>query len=187
MKKLLLLITMSLSFIACDSSTTSTGGDYYTPTPRYTCDYVYDTLSGNYIYACFWTYYSSNGDSVVELDLAADVADKETLMIERNAQYYAEKFSLSTEQSLKVAKQVVELNLLEERSAEDIADFAKKLYGIDTSKAISAAGKAQMGDYAELDMMINESAQKFNTSSENMKALIQELHGNALKENGINL
>lgn len=178
---------MNLSFISCNDSTQSTEVGVYTPNTYYTCDYIYDTLSNDFIFACFWSYYSNDGESIVELDLAADVADSQALMLERNAEYYAEKFSLSTSQSFKVAQQVLDLSALEERSLEDIADFAKKLYGIDTTKAISAAGKAQMGDYTELDAIVNSAAKEFKISSDNMKGLLQELHGTALRESGVHL
>lgn len=186
MKKFLLLALMSLSFISCNTSTTVTDGDYYYPTPYYTCDWVFDTWSGEFIYACFWVYYSEDG-MTQELDLAASVADKEELMLEKNAQYYAQKFSLSQESATKVARQLTHLSLLEERTAEDLADFATKLYGIDTTIAVSAAGKAQMGDQSELDALIEQASMNLGASVENTRALIKELHGAALEANGIKL
>lgn len=187
MKKLLLSIMLAFTFLSCETSTTTTTTGDYTPTPYYTCQYVWDTWTGNYIYACFWVYYSEDGQEEHELDLAADVADNDALILERNASIYAEKFSLSTEQAIKIAKNVKDLNALEDRSFDDIADFAQKLYGVNTTEIVSAVSKAQVGDYSEFDAVIKRSAKNFNTSSATMKAIIKELHGKALSIHGIEL
>jgi hypothetical protein len=86
---------------------------------------------------------------------------------------------------MKVARNIQDLSALQDRSEEDLADFAQKLYGVNPNDVISAVGKAQVGDNAELETLIDSI--EFNTSSANKKALIKELHGNALKANGINL
>lgn len=190
MKKLILSLLLLTSFVSCDSTTSTVPGDY-TPSPYYTCNYqyVYSYTSNQYSYeyVCFWVYYSEDGATTQELDLAANIGDKEQLKLERNANIYASKFGLSYTQAEKIAKNVLDLNSLKERSLEDISDFAEKLYGVNTSDIIKAAGFAQIGDYSELDLLIEKSATKFNTSTETMKAIIKELHGKALEANGIDL
>ena len=185
MKNSLLIAGLLIFFVGCNNST-----DTYTPKPHEVCGYVEVLNEYGYSvdYVCYIEFYNQNGDIEREfsLDIAADVSDSEERMIERNAIYYSEKFSLSTTQSMKIARQVADVNKLEERTLEDIADFGKKLYGIDTTKAISAAGKAQMGDHTELDALIRSAASKLEISQDNMKGLLKELHGKALRENGIN-
>lgn len=186
MKKLMLSL-LSLSFlVSCETTTCTDNCTVYTPTPYYTCDWIYDTWSNNYTYACFWVYYSADGVTQ-ELDMVADIADKESLVIEKSAQVYAEKFSLSTEQATKIAKNVYHLNALEERTAADLADFAQKLYGVNPAELISAISSAQVGNNEMMDTLIEKAANEFATSKANMKAIIKDLHHSALEQSGIKL
>jgi hypothetical protein len=185
MKKLfinaLALVALSASLVSCDSSSTG----YYTPTNHYNCYVEYDYWG--YAYEeCYWEYYS-NGSLVQERDMGAEVADTEANNIEKLSQFYSERFELSTEKALQVAKNVRDFSALEDRSESDIADFAQQLYGVNPTDVISAVGKAQVGQNAELDSLVEAASQNFNTSKENTKALIKALHGNALEVNGINL
>ena len=158
----------------------------YDPTWHYNCYAVYDSW-GYYLYDdCYWEYYNTDGElASSELDISAEVSDIEKFKLKRMAVHYAEKFSLSADEGMKVARNIQDLSALQDRSEEDLADFAQKLYGVNPNDVISAVGKAQVGDNAELETLIDSI--EFNTSSANKKALIKELHGNALKANGINL
>lgn len=177
-----------VSLVSCNGTTTTdTGSGTYTPTPYYTCQYVWDQWSANYIYACFWVYYSEDGSSVEELDMVADVADRENLIINKTASIYAEKYSLSLEQSTKIAKNVYDLSNLKDRSMEDLADFAQKLYGVNTTELITAISAAQVGDNQAMDQLIEKAAREFSTSAENMKNIINDLHREALIDSGIKL
>ena len=189
MKKLLLnvvaIVALSASLVSCNGGG---GGYYYQATNHYNCYPVYDYW-GYYMYdECYWEYYSTTGEKISsELDIVSEVSDIEALKLERMSVHYAEKFELSQDQALKVAKNVRDFSALEDRSESDIADFAQKLYGVNPTAVVSAIGKAQVGQNAELESLIDSAAANFNTSKENTKALIKELHGNALEANGINL
>ncbi len=182
MKKTLLglvaLIAMSTSLVSCTTSV-STG-------PYYECYPVYDYY-GYYLYdECDYYYYNADGTSQ-ELDIVGEVADVETAVLEKTADIYADKFSLSNDQAMKIAKNVKDLNALSERTESDIADFAQKLYGVNPSEVVSAVANAQVGLNADLDSVIEKAAKNFNTSSQNMRAIVKELHGKALEESGISL
>jgi hypothetical protein len=185
MKKLfinaLALVALSASLVSCDTSSTG----YYAPTNHYNCYVEYDYWGYPYE-ECYWEYYS-NGDLVKEKDMAADVADTQANKLEKLAQFYSERFELSTDKALQVAKNVSDFSALEDRSESDIADFAQQLYGVNPTQVVSAVGKAQVGQNAELDALVEAASANFNTSKENTKALIKALHGNALEANGINL
>ncbi len=184
MKKLILSGLLSMLFISCNSSTSTGTGDVYVDPPRYICDYVYDTMSGQQIYACFWY---SNSEITSELDLASEISDLEEFKLEKMTAFYSDKFSLSSEQSEKLAKNILDFDALADRSSDDIADFAKKLYGVNSKEIISAVSQAQFGEYESLDALIEKAAANFNTSSQNMKAILNELHGQALRSGGIEL
>lgn len=180
---LIALVAMSTSLVSCNSSTRVT----YEPDWYYNCYPVYD-YDGYYLYDdCFYEYYNADGSMTQELDLTAEVADVEALVLEKTASVYADKFSLSNDQAMKIAKNVTDFSALSERTETDIAEFAQKLYGINPSQVISAVASAQVGMNADLDAVIEEAAANFNTSSDNMKAIVKELHGKALEESGISL
>lgn len=180
--KLLALLTLVGAFSSC-----RVVYEPYRPTSSYGCYPVYDSW-GYYLYdECGYYYFNDDGTVTKELDLVGEVADKEELILERTADLFTEKYNLSTEQGLKVAKNIRDYTALKNRSAVDVADFAKKLYGVNPSKIVSALSAAQMGSKAELEAVIEEASANFKTNQENMKAIINELHGKALKEHGISL
>lgn len=180
---LVALVAMSTSLVSCNGSV-SVG---YQPGWHYNCYAVYDYW-GYYLYdECYDEYYNADGSMTQELDLTAEVADREAFVLDKTASVYAEKFSLSNDQAMKIAKNVKDFAALSERTESDISEFAQKLYGINPSQVVSAVASAQVGMNAELDAVIEEAAANFNTSSENMKAIVKELHGRALEESGISL
>jgi hypothetical protein len=185
--KVMVLATMLASFVSCNTTTTVGGGYYYQPSYHYNCYSIYDYW-GYYMYdECYWEYYNADGSVKKELDMTAEVADKEQVILDKTAEKYAEKFGLSYDNAFKVAKQAADLSKIEARSAADLADFAQKLYGVSPDKIISAVAKAQVGQNEALDAVIDEAAQNFNADRDNMKDMIKFLHGNALSDSGIEL
>lgn len=179
LNKLLATLFLVGSFASCDVYVSP-----YTPQWWYNCYPVYD-FWGYYLYdECYWEYYNTDG-TLLEKDMVSEVADKEALLLEKLTNVYAEKFSLSTDAASKVAKNVQDFTALSERSAEDIADFAQKLYGVNPSEIVSAVSNAQVGNNAELDAVIEKAGANLGTTKAQTKALIQELHGKALEANGI--
>ncbi len=181
---LIAVLTLSVSLTSCNSSDSG----YYGPTEHYNCYPVYDYW-GYYLYDdCYWEYYNVEGEVVnSELDMQAEVADIETFKVERISKKYVGEFGLSTDDAMQMAKNVNDFSALQNRSESDLADFAQKMYGINPTTLISAIGKAQVGQNSELDALIETKAADFNITIGNAKALLQDLHGNALEVNGINL
>ncbi len=119
--------------------------------------------------------------------MSEKLADREAHVLAKTAEVYAEKFTLSNDQAMKIAKNVKDFAALQDRSSEDVADFAEKLYGVNPNKVASAVAGAMVGNNAELNEVISQAAQNFQTSEQTMKAIVNELHGKALEENGIDL
>ncbi len=188
MKKLLMNLiaaaTLTGSLVSCSGG----GSVYYSPDWYYNCYAVYDSW-GYYLYDdCYWEYYNVAGEKVSsELDAAEVVGDIEQIKLERMAVHYSEKFSMSADQAMKVAKNVQDFTALEDRTEADIADFAEKMYGINPSEIVSAVGAAQVGNNNALEALVEQASANFEISKEDTKALIKELHGNALQSAGINL
>jgi hypothetical protein len=182
--QLLVLLGLLTGLVGCNSSTG--GGTVYTPDWHYNCYPQYDYW-GYYLYDdCYWEFYNTDG-TIAERDMVSNVADKEALLLEKLTSVYADRFSLSTEAAAKVAKNVADFSALTDRSEADVADFAQKLYGVNPSEIISAVSAAQIGNNAELDSVIDKASISLGTNSDNMKAIVKELHGKALEASGIEL
>lgn len=187
MKKALSVLFIALGLMSFTSCETTVSTGYYQPQWWYNCYPVYDYW-GYYMYdECYWEYYNQDGSLAQELDISGEVADREALVLSKTADVYAEKFSLSADQAMKIAKNVKDFDALQDRSEADIADFAQKLYGVNPSEIASAVANAQVGNNAEMESVISAAAKNFNTNEETMKAIVKELHGKALESNGIQL
>lgn len=181
--QLLALTVLATSLVSCGGG----GGDDYEPDWYYNCYPVYDAW-GYYLYDdCYWEYYNQGELVASELDISAEVADVETLKVQKLASKYTEEFGLSVEDATKLSQNVYDFAALEDRTESDIADFAQKMYGLNPTEVVSAVGKAQVGQNSELEALIEAKAKDFNITNENAKGLLKALHGSALEANGINL
>src|SRR3989338_8287037 len=158
MNKLFALLFLLASLISVTSCTTTTTVGYtYYPQWYYNCYYDYDYWGYYYEY-CQWEYYNTDGGVEISKDIVADVADRDALALSKAGEFYANKFSLSTESGLKLAKTIKDFSALSDRSASDLADFAEKLYGVNSQELVSAVASAQVGSNAELESVISKAA-----------------------------
>ena len=129
----------------------------------------------------------------VQRDLITVVSDVEQKTIQAAAQNFSKKFALSAETSLKVARTFNDWSKLgftrgpKGRTDADLADFTKRLYGVELNKIGSALMSATIGDNTSLDQTINEVAHNWNTNPETMKEILKSFHGNQLQQAGIEL
>ncbi len=172
---------MAIALTACGGGGTVTVS---TPTTYY-CEYVYDYYYDYWYEDCY--YINDQGQTETTRDVVADVADQEAAELAAATKYFAEKFSLSDAQGQKVASVIRDFNRLENRTEQDVASFAERLYGVNTSELAGAVAKAQVGDNSKLDEVVSKAAQNFQTSESNMKSIVNYLHGKALRDAGINL
>jgi hypothetical protein len=131
-----------------------------------------------------WTY-SADGEEFVSRDMITNASMAEEAMLSAQGKHYASKFSLSEEQGLKIARQIHHFDSLKTRSDADIAEFAKRLYGVNPRSIIAAVGKAQAGDISELNQLTEQAAKNFSTTPQNMKRIVKSLHGELLRSQGI--
>ena len=179
--KLMMFLSLLTGVISCDTVYVT-----YEPQWYYNCYPVYDYW-GYYMYDdCYWEYYNTDG-TLLEKDMVSNVADKEAVLLEKLTGVYAEKFALSTDAAAKVAKNVSDFSALSDRSESDLADFAQKLYGVNPTEIVSAMSSAQVGNNAELDLVIDKASANLGTNAQNMKEIVKELHGKALQSSGIDI
>jgi hypothetical protein len=171
----LALVGASMAFAGVGCTTTVSG-----PTAYQDCYYDYYGY-----YTCDYYYYNGDGTTDTSRDMITDIAQAEQQKLDTQAKHYANKFSLSEEQGMKIAKTINDFNAVKNRSDADVADFAQRLYGVNPAKIVAAAGKAQAGDNTELNSVVAEAAKNFNTTSDNMKSIVKTLHGKMLEQQGI--
>ena len=142
--------------------------------------------SGSFRY-CETEYYSADGSVETSRDMITDISQEDEIVLQSVAKHYSEKFALGEEQGMKIAQTVRDYSLVQTRSDQDVADFARRLYGVDPMQVAAAVGSAQAGDNSKLNVLVNEAAKNFNTTSDNMKNVVKTLHGKLLEQQGISI
>ncbi len=131
---------------------------------------------GQYYLECN-TYYNSFDQTIlVERDIAEEVSDIEGAIVASKASFYEKRFTLSADAAYRLAKLTEDFKMIQERSMEDVADYAQRLYGVNPNKIIEAIANAQVGDNTKLDEVISEGARNFGTTDETMRAVVNHLH-----------
>jgi hypothetical protein len=138
-------------------------------------------------YNCSYYYYNADGTVETSRDVVTNVANADEERVNTVAQHYAEKFNLSEEQGLKLARTVNDYQMLQTRTEQDMANFARRLYGLNPSDIVSAVSAAQAGQSQQLNALINEAAANFNTTPSTMKEIVKTLHGKDLAAQGVRL
>ncbi len=148
-------------------------------------------------YECYWEtpaqqayvcdFHAASEDGTIETsrDILTQIAEAEQKALNQDARYYASKFNLTEKRGMKLAKTIRDFHAIQSRSDRDVADFAERLYGVNPSKIATAVGLAQVGENEELNSLVAEAAQNFETTPATMKQIIQTLHGKALEQQGI--
>lgn len=153
---------------------------------------VWESPSG-LIYNQWGNCLNKAGQANVQRDLISVVSDAEQLTIQGAASDLAKKYSLSAETSMKVARTFNDWAKLgftrgtKGRTAADLADFTKRLYGVDIKKVGNAMMSATLGDNTALNSTINEVASNWNTNPETMKEILKDFHSKQLEAAGIEL
>ncbi|PIU00722.1 MAG: hypothetical protein COT74_03405 [Bdellovibrionales bacterium CG10_big_fil_rev_8_21_14_0_10_45_34] len=166
---------------------------FYSPFEEPIFDTVYDTDYGYYVDA--WGFYGVNGvfydyytgraineGNQSGRDILADEGVRESDVIEKAGEAFAAKYALDAETGVKVARTMNDWNKLAKsrsRTAEDVADFTKRLYGVDVNAFMDAI---QTGEQASLDNMLQAAAESWNTSSENMRRILGSVYAQAQKQ-----
>ncbi len=167
----------------------------------YYWDYYYDYYYGSYVWRSpSGLIYNEWGDCLnnakapkLRRDLITVISEDEANVIDSAAGAFAKKYSLSAETARKVARTFNDFAKLgfkrgnKGRTDADMADFTKRLYGVDIKKVSSALMSASLGSQEDLNSTIREVAGNWNTSPETMREIINDFHGDQLTAAGISL
>jgi len=117
----------------------------------------------------------SEGDS---RDLIADAASAEQKKIEAAGKDFAARYALAEATGIRIAKTLTDWATLSKRqnrarTADDVADFSKRLFGVSLSTAQTALDSAKAGNKAPVEAMNAEVAQHWGTDPETSKKILK--------------
>jgi hypothetical protein len=125
-----------------------------------------------------YDWYALEGDPHDGRDFLTQIAALDEERLERAGSRIAEEFFLSESAGLQVARVLRDFHLATERRTEaDLADFGARLYGISPQRLLQAVALQQQGEPEALQELVEEGAQRFRTTPENMRRLVRALHG----------
>jgi len=120
-------------------------------------------------------------------DLIADVAEAENQVVNIVGTRFAQKYSLSEEKGIQIAKTLNEYATLSKkqkraRTDKDVADFSMRLYGVSADKVRKAIEDAKKGSPDQLEALNSDVAVHWGTSPETSKVILKSWYKNQLSE-----
>lgn len=109
-------------------------------------------------------------------NVVADAAKQEAKVVESAGKEFAAKYSLSVDKGIQIARslnQWAKLGKERAKTEKDLAEFTKKVYGVDYAQVKKAILEAQAGEDALLESTVSAAAKNWGTSEENMKDVLK--------------
>jgi hypothetical protein len=109
-------------------------------------------------------------------DLIGDVAALEEASIQEAGRAFAARHALAEETGLHVARTLHDWATLGKKHARtdaDLADFSQRLFGVSLDNAKSALDYAKTGDLSRLEALNKQVAERWGTSPETSKEILQ--------------
>lgn len=133
-------------------------------------------------YECY-----SSVEGAASRDILTGLAEEDERSAEEAGREFAARHSLSDEQGMRAVRITRDFAQLQTRSAADLEDFSRRLYGVNPAEVVSALHEGQMGNREKMNELVEQAAAHFGTTPQIMKEVIQDLHGEALRESGVTL
>lgn len=165
--------------------------DYWYYTDSYGYDQMYTGWawqSPNGIIYDEWGYALNETGSEGGRDIIADAAEQEEALVSGTGKAFAEKYALSEEVGIRIARTLNEwarIGKKRGRTEADVREFTERLYGIDAETAMAALASAKTGDMTGLDKATDQIAQHWNTDAETSRAILKNWYGRQLEEVGL--
>lgn len=132
--------------------------------------------------------YALNAKDDEGRDILEDAAEQEQNVIDAVGENLAARFELDAEVSVHVAEVLHDwatIGKTRARTNADVADFSKRLYGIDVNEVKDALQGAVKGDKAQLEGVISQAANNWSTTPETMKQILRGWYGKELSVIGL--
>lgn len=131
---------------------------------------------------------SLNSDADSESrDLIGNAAELESQVVRQVGKNFAEKFLLAEDKGVRIASTLNEWATLSKkqkraRTDQDLADFSKRLYGINLDQAKSAIDQAKKGNVAGLEEASGDVATYWGTNPETAKVILKGWYKDQLSQ-----
>ena len=183
---------------------------FVTEDPNYTYDNFYNGMqygAWSYIdsygyYASYngWAWLSSTGvlydeygyalneeQEQASRDLIGAAAAKEEAVVQKAGKSLASRYALAEATGVSIARTLNQMATLPKRlnrarTDADMADFTKRLYGVDLKRAMDAADKASSGDLNELQALNSDVASHWGTQPETSEAILRNWYKDLISE-----
>ncbi len=138
--------------------------------------------------------YDSNGYALNEADdnsggrdLIGDVATQEQQVVTQAGKAFASKYALSEATGINIARTLNDWATLSKkqqraRTAQDVADFSRRLYGVTVDKAVNALNSAKNGDLSGMIQVNSDIATYWGTSPETSKTILKNWYKDQLSD-----
>lgn len=128
---------------------------------------------GGYYSDEFGNLYDEAGTTQKDLETLAALQSEAA--VRATGEKLAAEFSLSEEQSFRIARIATEWQTISksrQMTAKDLEAFTKDMVGLDLSDLRTAAQRAAEGDSSRMEGLINKASQNLDTTPENVKAIL---------------
>lgn len=191
------------NFYADGSKITSSGDPYFASKTLY---FDYWTYTDSYGYrrdyqGYAWLsstgiLYDSSGNALNEMDdegeqssdIIALASQKETEAAKRAGKALSQKYALAEDAGVNIAKTLQDWAVLgrdRARTTADVADFSKRLYGVELSRASNALQEAVKGNKEALTEVNVDVAAHWGTSPETSKEILSQWYKEELTQLGV--
>lgn len=191
------------NFYADGSKITANGDPYRSSFALY---YDYWTYTDSYGYGRSYTgyawlsttgiLYDSNGNALNELDsdsastdVIAQASAQEKQVQKAAGKVFAQKYALAEDKGIMISKTLQDwatLGKSRARTTDDIADFSKRLYGVDPAKTSGAFQKALLTQSQQpLEELNVDVAAYWGTSPEGSKKILKDWYKSEVAQYGI--
>ncbi|OFZ18945.1 MAG: hypothetical protein A2X94_13430 [Bdellovibrionales bacterium GWB1_55_8] len=133
--------------------------------------------------------YNENGRALNETgneegrDIVAEAGEQQESAIMGAGKQFASRYALADSVGVRIARTLNDWATLAKsrsRTEQDIADFSKRLYGVDYTQVTSALAKAAEGDKTEINVALGEMADYWGTTPETSREIVKGAYKDVL-------
>lgn len=124
-------------------------------------------------------------------DIVSEAAEQADAVIEGAGKAFAESYALNEEKGIEIARTLndwatlTKYRTIRARTEKDIADFSKRLYGVDMKDALAALESAKSGSVGALVEINTDIAKHWGTSPETSETIMRKFYEKQLSEYGV--
>jgi hypothetical protein len=155
---------------------------------EYGCYYDPYWYSPSGVWYDAYGYAINSSDTNGGRDVLSDMADNEDAAIEKTGKAFAAKYALSEAKGVEIARSVREWEVFSKkqgRTADDYAQFSKRVFKVELKDAAAALASAKQGDMSKFEELNTQVARNWGTDAETSKKILRDWYKNELEAAGV--